>query len=231
MRKKIKIITDAEWKAPRDTAWKAIMDADYGKAIKLLAPVYRKYPQDFRVIYFYASTLADYGEGRPENERKRLKKRGCYLLCGLLKRLRGVSRELGYSTRNEYYYHSAQHDKQYHLGLERVRAGEKSGYYSQGVGAAWHAYGHAKNGRQHFAEMWAKRAIRAWENYFKFKADYYNAYVHYALALGILGRTKDMEAALAKSARLSGKPKSYREFEEIRGNISAVNKAEKLSAL
>jgi len=56
-----------------------------------------------------------------------------------------------------------------------------------------------------------------------FKADYYNAYVHYALALGILGRNGDMETALAKSARLSGKPRSYREFEEIRRNITSLS--------
>lgn len=224
MQNKGKKISDEEWKGPRDGAWRAIMDADYQKAIKILTPVYEKYPRDFRVINFYASTLADYGECQPENERKRLKKRGCELLYGLLKRLRGMSRELGYSTRNEYYYHSAQHNKQYHLGVECVRAGEKRGYYSQGVGAAWHAFGHAKNGRNSLAEMWAKRSVVAWKNYFKFKADYYNAYVHYALALGILGRTKDMEDALAKSAKLSGKPKSYREFEEVRGNISLLKK-------
>lgn len=227
MQNKDKRISDEEWKGPRDGAWKAIMDADYGKAIRILAPVYKKHPCDFRVINFYASTLADYGECRPEKEKKKLKKRGCDLLRGLLRRLRGMSRELGYSTRNEYYYHSAQHDKQYHLGVECVRAGEKRGYYSQGVGAAWHAYGHARKGRNSLAEMWAKRAIRAWENYFKFKADYYNAYVHYALALGIMGRLDDMEAALAKSAKLSGKPRSYREFTEVRRSISAIGKVGK----
>lgn len=220
-----KRISEEEWKSSRDGAWKAIMDADYGKAIRILTPVYKKYPCDFRVINFYASTLADYGECQPESEKKRLKKRGCELLRGLLKRLRGMSRELGYSTRNEYYYHSAQHDKQYRLGVECVRAGEKRGYYSQGVGAAWHAYGHARNGRKYLAEMWAKRAIRAWENYFKFNADYYNAYVHYALALGIIGRIKDMEESLVKSAKLSGKPKSYREFAEVRDNIFLLIKA------
>jgi hypothetical protein len=218
-------ISDEEWKVPRDNAWRAIMGADYPKAIRILTPVYKNYRRDFRVINFYASTLADYGECRPEKEKRKLKKRGCVLLRGLLRRLRGRSRELGYSTRNEYYYHSAQYDKQYRLGVECVRAGEKRGYYSQGVGAAWHAYGHARTGHSSLAEMWAKRAIRAWRNYFKFKADYYNAYVHYALALGIIGRIKNMEEALAKSAKLSGKPRAYREFEEVRGNISLLTRA------
>lgn len=131
MNKTFKKISDMEWEKPRDSAWKAIMRADYGNAVRILAPLYRKYPDDFRVINFYASTLADYGECLPDKEKK-LKRRGCELLRGLLRRLRGKNKELGYSTRNEYYYHSAQYDKQYRLGLECVRTGEKRGYYSQG---------------------------------------------------------------------------------------------------
>lgn len=224
MKQNIKKISDAEWKKARDGAWKAIMDADYKKAVSFLTPAYKRYPKDFRVINFYASTFADYGESQPEAKRRALKRRGCKLLFGLLRRLHGVSRELSYSTRNEYYYHSAQHDKQYRLGLESVRAGSKWGYYSQGVGAAWHAYSHASKGCKYFAKLWAKRAVRAWENYFKFKADYYNAYVHYALALGILGRKVDMEAALKKSGRLSGKPDSYQEFRDIKKKVSRLKK-------
>lgn len=227
MQNKNKRISDDEWLSPRDRAWKAILDGDYGKAVRIVAPFYKRYPADPRVIYYYASTLADYGESLQPKERKRLKELGCKLLRGLLRRMRGMSRALGYSARNEYYYHSAQYDKQYHLGVERVLAGEKSGYYSQGVGAAWHAYAHAIKDRRRFAGIWAGRAISAWEKYFGFRPDYYNAYVHYALALGIMGRFSDMEAALAKSAKLSGKPRSYHEFTEVRRNISAIGKVGK----
>lgn len=222
MQKHAQKISNEEWKGPRDAAWKAIMNADYKKAIEILTPIYKKYPKDFRVINFYTSTLADYGEFLPERKRKAFKKRGCELLSGLLKRLRGIDRAWSFSTRNEYYYHSAQYDKQYYLGLERARSGDKTGYYSQGVGSAWHAYSHAKKGRIYFANIWARRSVRAWANYFKFKADYYNAYVHYALALGILGRTADMETALNKSAKLSGKPDSYHEFKDVRTKISEL---------
>jgi len=82
---------------------------------------------------------------------------------------------------------------------------------------------HAENGRKRFAELWARRAISAWDKFLKFKGDYYNAYVHYALAHGILGRVKEMEAALEKSARLSQKPPSYREFADVRRKISGLN--------
>lgn len=215
-------ISDGDWSKPREAAWKAIQAAEYRKAIDILTPVYKKYPKDPRVVSFYASTLADYGYSLPPVRQESLRKRACVLLGGLLKRLRWADRTLAYSTRNEYYYHSKKHDKQYALGVEFVRAGNKRAYYSQGVGAAWHAYGHAKAGRGYLAGLWAKRAVLAWENLFKVNNKYYNSYVHYALALGLLGRFKDMEAALNRSARLSGKPKSYQEFKEIRQKVAGL---------
>jgi len=222
MKNKSLAIPDEEWVGPRDTAWKAIQAANYRKAIDILSKVYRKYPKDSRVISFYASTLADYGYSLPPAKQEALRKRACVLLKGLLNRLRGAKPGLAYSTRNEYYYHSRQHDKQYYLGVEIVQKGNKHAYYSQGVGAAWHAFPHAKAGRWHLARLWAGRAVRAWENLFKFNDKYYNSYVHYALALGILGRAKEMEAALVRSARLSGKPRSYREFTEVRDKIAEL---------
>lgn len=222
MKSKLHCITDEEWQGPKDAAWKAIQAADYRKAINILTRVYKKYPKDSRVVSFYASTLADFGYSLPKAKQEALRKRACVLLKGVLGRLRWSSRELAYSTRNEYYYHSRQHDKQYYLGIEFVKAGVKRAYYSQGVGAAWHAYPHAKAGRWYLARLWAKRAVRAWENLFKFHDKYYNSYVHYALALGILGRMKDMEAALERSAHLSGKPASYKEFAEVREKISGL---------
>jgi len=225
MKNDLRAIPDAEWQGPRDTAWKAIQVADYRKAIGILERVYRKYPKDNRVISFYASTLADYGYSLPPARQEALRKRACILLKGLLTRLRGANPRLAYSARNEYYYHSRQHDKQYRLGVEIVQKGNRHAYYSQGVGAAWHAYPHAKAGRWYLARLWARRAVLAWESLFKFHDKYYNSYVHYALALGILGRTKEMEAALARSARLSGKPKTYREFTEVRDKIAELDVA------
>lgn len=215
---------DEAWQALRKAWWKSITDADYKKAFRLITPAHKKYPNDYKIIYLYASTLADYGETFGAAKKAAYKRQGCVLLAGLLKRLHGVDRAWAYSTRNEYYYHSEQFNKQYALGVERVAEKDKGGYYSQGVGAAWHAYGLAVKGRQYSAWFWAKRAVRAWENFFRFKADYYNAYVHYALALGILGRTDAMEAALDKSAGLSGKSRSYREFREVRENIAGLDK-------
>ena len=222
MKDKMQKISDEDWKKPAAAAWKAIGAAEYKKAVDLLTPVYKRYPKDVRVVNFYASTLADYAFSLPPARQQILRKRGCALLAGLLKRLRWVNRNLAYSTRNEYYYHSGKYDKQYALGVEFVKAGNDRAYYSQGVGAAWHAYRHAEKGRQRLAALWATRAVRAWQNLFKVNSKYYNSYVHYALALGILGQMKAMEAALKKSARLSGKPDTYHEFADVRHKISAL---------
>ncbi|MDD2805716.1 MAG: tetratricopeptide repeat protein [Elusimicrobiales bacterium] len=215
-------MTDLDWARTYKAAWRAIMDADYGKAMGLLTPGYRKYPRDFRVARTYAMVLGDYAEALGGARLKPLKRRSCALLAGLLKKLSGVRWELNISTRNEYYYHTAQFDKQYRLGLEAAAGGHFWAHYSQGVGAANYAYDHASKGRARLARLWAERAVAAWEEFFKFKADYYNAYVHYSLALGILGRFKEAEAALQKSARLSGKPASYKEFLETREKLAAL---------
>jgi len=216
------IMPQLEWLESYKKIWKAVEDAEYGRAMSLLTPLYRKYPRDFKVAKTYAMALGDYAEILGGARGKALKARSRAMLRGLLRKLGNVRWEWNIAARNEYYYHTGQFRKQYFLGREAAAGGHNWGYYGQGVGAANYAYAHAEGGRRGLAEMWARRAVEAWENFFKYKADYYNAYVHYALALGILGRPGEMEAALKKSARLSGKPDSYREFDGVRAKVSEL---------
>lgn len=216
------VIPYMEWAAAYAKAWKAVTDADYKKAMGVITPLYRKYPRDFKVVKTYAMVLGDYADGLTGAKQKQLKRKSCGILRRLTGKLADIRWEWNISTRNEYYYHSGLFRQQYELGLESAAGGHQWGHYGQGVGAANYAYTHAAAGRRGYAALWARRAISSWENFFKFKADYYNAYVHYALALGILGRLAEMEAALNKSARLSGKPRSYREFSEVREKISKL---------
>lgn len=216
------VIPYLEWVAAYNKMWKAVTDADYKKAIDVLTPLYRKYPRDFKVVKTYAMVLGDYADGLTGGLRPKLKRKSLAILRKLTGKLGNVRWEWNISTRNEYYYHSGQFRKQYELGLESAAGGHKWGYYGQGVGAANYAYEHAAAGRRGYAAVWARRAISSWENFFTFKDDYYNSYVHYALAFGILGQLKEMEAALMKSAALSGKPRSYREFAEVREKISKL---------
>ncbi|KAF0124881.1 MAG: hypothetical protein FD189_2146 [Elusimicrobia bacterium] len=216
------IMPQSEWLEGYKKIWKAVGDAEYGRAMSLLTPLYRKYPRDFKVTKTYAMVLGDYAESLGGARGKALKARSRAMLRGLLRKLGNVRWEWNISARNEYYYHTGQFRKQYFLGREAAAGGHNWGYYGQGVGAANYAYAHAGAGRRGLAGLWALRAVEAWEKFFKYKADYYNAYVHYALALGILGRAGEMEAALKKSARLSGKPVSCREFAEVRAKISGL---------
>ncbi|MDQ7774137.1 MAG: hypothetical protein RDU13_11535 [Elusimicrobiales bacterium] len=218
------VMPQAEWAESYKKIWKAVEDADYSRAMGFLTPLYKKYSRDFKVAKTYAMALGDYAETLNGARGKALKARSRALLRGLLRRLGNVRWEWSISARNEYYYHTGQFRKQYVLGLEAAAGGHNWGYYGQGVGAANYAYEHAVAGRRGLAAMWARRAVRSWETFFKFKPDYYNAYVHYALALGILGRLKGMEAALRKSASLSGKPASYKEFAGVRGKIAALGR-------
>ena len=211
-----------DWLGTYKKAWGAVEAADYAKAIGALRPAFRKYPGDFKVVKTYAMVLGDYADGLAGARKAALKARACSMLAGLVKKLWPVRWEWNIATRNEYYYHSGQFRKQYWLGVESAAGGHKWGNYGQGVGAANCAYEHAAAGRSGLARYWARRAVNSWEGFFKFKADYYNAYVHYALALGVLGRYADMDCALARSAKLSGKPASYREFAEVRQKISIL---------
>ena len=51
--------------------------------------------------------------------------------------------------------------------------------------------------------------------HFTHENDYYNSYVHYALALGILGYRTEMLRALQRSAQLINKDLTYHEFTEV----------------
>jgi len=216
------IMPSLAWAESYKKIWEAVEDAEYGRAMSLLTPLYRKYPRDFKVAKTYAMVLGDYAESLGGARGKALKARSRVILRGLLRKLGNIRWEWNIAARNEYYYHTGQFRKQYFLGREAAAGGHAWGHYGQGVGAANYAYAHAAAGRRGLAGMWARRAVKAWEDFFKYKADYYNAYVHYALALGILGRTGDMDSALKKSARLSGKADSYREFAEVRAKISGL---------
>jgi len=196
--------------------------ADYRAAFRVINSARKRWPDNFQVAQCCASVLGDYAEMLPPSERRSYKEKACKMLFALIRRMRSMDSLSRSRTRNEYYYHSAQFKKQYLLGIERVAGGDKTGYYSQGVGAAWHARDLAIKGSWHWAKFWSRRAIKAWENYFRINPNYYNAYVHYALALGILERFEEMEASLEKSGRLSGKSQTCYEFAEVREIIKQL---------
>jgi len=170
----------------------------------------------------YASILGDYSEQLSPRQRQRGKGQAVRLLRVLLHRLRGVEEIEAFRSRNEYYYHSGQFKKQYSLGREGVSRGMVRAVYSQGVGAAWHAKQLAEMRKPRLARLWATKSVKAWKVFFRRVPDYYNAYVHYALAVGILDRPEEMDRARRVAGRLSRRPASYREFREVRAIVGRL---------
>jgi len=72
---------------------------------------------------------------------------------------------------------------------------------------------------------WAEKSISSWEQYFEYESDYYNPYVHYALAWGILGKLDKMSTALTLAQMKSGKGENYSEFVWVRKEIDKLLKS------
>lgn len=119
--------------------------------------------------------------------------------------------------KNEYYWFSQQHKKQYDLGTGCVRKGNSAGYYSQGVGAANYSYKLFLKNKPKQALKWAIVAEKSWLNYFKYRTKkYYDPWAWYALSLGLQGKNIDMEKALKTSAKLSQRSIQHPFFQKIR---------------
>ena len=131
-----------------------------------------------------------------------------------------------YVFKNEYFFRFALHKEQYENGKEMVDHYYNNidnfesrcigkGYYYQGVGAAHYAQQLLIDGQKELALEYAQRSLVAWAQHFSYKNDYYNSYVHYALALGILNYREEMLKALEHSARLINRDLTYHEFVEV----------------
>lgn len=199
--------------------------ARYRDAFSYAKALYRTHRDEPMAQYLYAVMLGDNAEGLTPKESDRNRKASVGLLRPLLCRLKSFDWHTRYRIRNEYYWFSKQHHKQYLLGSEGIRNGFARASYCQGVGAAWHSLALAKAGRMSRARYWAKKSISAWKRFMKLER-YYNACVHMGLAYGVLGQTQQMEDALVRGAREAGRPANYHEFTEIRklvGELSQPN--------
>src|SRR3990167_9878281 len=145
--------------------------------------------------------------------------------------------------KNEYYFRFAQYQQQYENGVARVNAywGTKEwlakgfgyypqgvgGYYSQGVGASNYARELYQQGNKKLAQQYAQKALIAWAQCFSYDNTYYNAYVHYALTLGVLGNKDEMLKALRRGADLIHQDLNYPEFKKV---IKFFDEVEKVNS-
>ena len=197
--------------------------ADYGGALRAAERLRRLHPGDLGLAAHHASLLGDYAENFPPAKRRKLQAASIRSMRDLLRRTacRPDPVVVG-MLKNEFYWQTKQRTKQYALGVAEARRGWRGGHYAQGVGAAWRSLELAQRGRRAAARLWADRSVAAWRRYEKAVPDYYNQFVHRALAEGVRGNKEEMERCLGRGAKLARKPLGYREFAEVRELVAAL---------
>lgn len=183
---------------------KHIYKADYASAVRYLKKQRKVFPNNFYIETHLATLPYENAFYLPLKQKEKAFAKAADNLKPYLKKLRGIPEQNRVRTRNEYYWFSGQHLKQYKLGVEGVNKGNFRSYYSQGVGAANHAYKLGLSGKQKLTLKWAKIAESAWEKYFlKVNKKYFDPWLWYALSLGLQGKNQSMEKALKIAAKLA----------------------------
>ena len=205
-------------------AFQKVTLADYEKAIEIILIGLHKYPFNFRLQSDFAALLGDCSEYFTGLLKDTMEKKSKDIFNKLSYETEGQSSLTIYRFKNEYYFRFAQYDKQYDNGREMINHYEQTkelslygdmGYYYQGVGAAHYAKQLLIAGDKIQALDYAQKALVSWAQYFTYENDYYNSYVHYGLALGILGHKQEMLRALNQSACLINRSLDYHEFKEV----------------
>ena len=191
--------------------------AQYNKAYLLAKQYSDKFPHVFYFAYCEAVFMAEETRGLSQKQIDQNFKKAASKLRKLLQKMKGVSARLRRSAKNEYYWFSKQPYKQYRLGLDDVKRGDRSAYYSCGVGAAMLAKKYAFEGKVGLCYRWAKISERSWLRYFKVVPDWYNSYLFYAMSLGLQNRLSEMGQALDRGCQISGLTRRdpiFRKFED-----------------
>jgi hypothetical protein len=190
-------------------------DAAYALARRLM----REHPEVIDFAYYEAVLTAEDDTGYSAVEIRARYRSATRKLKSLLRRLAAASSGMRRSIRNEYYWFSRQPYKQYRLGLEYARQGDRESYYSQGVGAAQIARLHGANGRRDLMLKWARRSESAWLRFFELDASWSNSYLFYGVVLGLQGRTREMERAFGRCARIAQRPKGWPVIRDHRRSV------------
>src|SRR5690606_26878672 len=201
-----------------------VLNAKYEEALNLSKKAQILFPDVPLVTLDYFTIMADCGSIIGGAKGRRLHENGTKGLQSLLNKIRSFGPEERVYVKNEVYFQTKQFKKQYELGIKEFKKSKnRINFYSAGVGAAWYANEMFKKGQIKRCRSWAKKSVDAWKKYFEYRKDYYNPYVHYALALGFLGRIKEMEQSLENAMKLSKKPEDFVEFKEVREIIELFN--------
>lgn len=223
--------TNTEWSEQaydfRLKAFQKVKEGNYKESLEIIVHALQEYPHHFGLQTDLATLLGDYSSHFESPFKEQMIAKSQEIFQKLMVESKTQPPQKMYSFKNEYYYRFGQFKKQYELGLERVATNWNTpdwqtvgawGYYSQGVGAANYAKELLIKGDRATALVYAQKALMAWAQFFSYDNGYYNAYAHYALALGILGYKDEMERALHRGASII--KKDHVEFQEVREFIA-----------
>jgi tetratricopeptide (TPR) repeat protein len=200
-----------------------VMKGDYQKAFKIIMNGIAQFPEDFNIQTTLAVLLGDFSNHFSGSLKARMIEKSKELFTKLLPELKNYSKHTYYWFMNEYYYRFGNFKEQYELGAARVNENLDNrgfrGYYGQGVGAANYAKKQLLQGNKKIAYEYAQKALVVWAQYFTHANDYYNAYVHFSVALAILGFKDEALKALEHATSLI--KKDHVEFQEVRDFIDS----------
>lgn len=212
-------------------AFQKVIEGNYEASLSMVLEGIEMFPSNFILQANLASLLGDYAGSFSGALHGAMINRSQQIFNKLMSEVEGQHPADVFYLKNEYFFRFRLYKEQYELGLEKIayyQGTEKwnscasSCYYTQGVGAAQYARELLLKGNKSLAFDYAQKAIIAWAQHFSYSNSYYNSYVHYALALGILGYKDEMMKALQRSADLIKKDLSFNEFREVVEFIEAM---------
>lgn len=212
-------------------AFQKVREGNYGASLCMILEALKRFPSNFSLQANLASLLGDYAGSFSGSLHDAMINKSQQIFNKLVDEIEGQHMADVFYFKNEYFFRFKLYKEQYQLGLEKItyyqgidkwNSCAASCYYTQGVGAAQYARELLITGNKQLAFDYAQKALIAWAQYFSYSNNYYNAYVHYALALGILGYKDEMMKALQRSADLIKKDLSFNEFREVVEFIEAM---------
>jgi|GEM_PF-5810264 len=194
--------------AEYESKLRAFFSAGKDSAARRLAAVFlRNYPGDFQARYCYAVSLSESTAGLSRVEADRNRRRTVALLKKLLAQRDRLPIEQALGVENEYYWFSAQPEKQYELGRRMLRRHHLAqAHYCCGVGAAMVTIKAARRGDAPGVRLWSKRALGAWRSYHRRFDERLGSVIFEAIAWGASGDPKMMERKLRRCCVLAKVP-------------------------
>jgi hypothetical protein len=229
--------------ALNDEAYKSIFyHGDYGAALEKFLVTLEQYPGDWRTQIFFAAITRFYAEKFQEPLKSKLIEKSQQIIIKVRQEMQPFYDKLSLGDQDyvtdEYYWAMGMYKEQFELAtqaLQEISPHAKNKtftyfvtYIWQGLGATHYARQLYEQGKQEQAAQWAQVGRIAWENALqysnpRFEGEYFAPYIHYALALGILGEKEAMMKNLNHAGQLLNNHNHF-EIKNVLDWMSQFNK-------